>query len=280
MLKGNLIKIAIIDDDEDDYFIISNYIKDIQGANLRIEWVKDYQTAIDKIKAEACDIYFIDYRLGNKTGLNLLEETMAMGCDAPIVILTGKGNQAIDIATMESGATDYLIKAELNTEKLERCIRYSLDRAATLKKLKERENKYRNLFEGSKDAVFIADEELNLSEVNHTASLLFGLSKDDLVSRNLYDFIKNREERELITGSLERHNNITDMEIVVETRDQEVRSCLLSISFLKSTDHHWLVHGIIHDITNIKKAEDINLQAQKLAANERLMRILAHEIRK
>jgi signal transduction histidine kinase len=39
------------------------------------------------------------------------------------------------------------------------------------------------------------------------------------------------------------------------------------------------VHGIIHDITNIKKAEIANLQAQKLAANERLMRLLAHEIR-
>src|SRR6185369_1714596 len=40
-----------------------------------------------------------------------------------------------------------------------------------------------------------------------------------------------------------------------------------------------LLHGIVHDITNIKKAEQANLQAQKLAANERLVRILAHEIR-
>jgi signal transduction histidine kinase len=39
------------------------------------------------------------------------------------------------------------------------------------------------------------------------------------------------------------------------------------------------VHGIIHDITNIKQAEKINLQKEKLAANERLVRILAHEIR-
>src|SRR5690606_18544854 len=38
-------------------------------------------------------------------------------------------------------------------------------------------------------------------------------------------------------------------------------------------------HGIIHDITNIKKAEYANLQTEKLAANERLIRMLAHEIR-
>ena len=52
MLKGNLIKIAIVDDDEDDYFIITSYIQNIQGANLRVEWISDYQTAIEKIKAD------------------------------------------------------------------------------------------------------------------------------------------------------------------------------------------------------------------------------------
>jgi len=48
---------------------------------------------------------------------------------------------------------------------------------------------------------------------------------------------------------------------------------------LQETDLPPVVHGIIHDITNIKKAELSNLQAEKMAANERLIRILAHEIR-
>ncbi|TMI69895.1 MAG: response regulator [Bacteroidetes bacterium] len=157
MLKGNLIKIAIIDDDEDDFFIIADYIKSIQGANLNVEWLPDYPTAIDQIKARKYNIYFIDYRLGNETGLALLRDAISLGCEEPIVLLTGKGNRSIDIMAMQSGATDYLVKSELSTEKLERCIRYSLERATVLKELKTRENKYRNLFEGAKDAVVIAD---------------------------------------------------------------------------------------------------------------------------
>src|SRR5436190_14804225 len=100
MLKGNLIKIAIVDDDEDDYFIINSYIKNIQRTNLHVEWIDNYKTAIDKIKAEAYNIYFIDYRLGNETGLNLLQEAMRNGCEEPIVLLTGKGNREIDISSM------------------------------------------------------------------------------------------------------------------------------------------------------------------------------------
>ena len=279
MLKGNLIKIAIVDDDEDDYFIINSLIKSIEGANLHVEWISHYQAAIEKIKAEAYNIYFIDYRLGNQTGVNLLQEAIAMGCEEPIVLLTGKGNREIDIMAMQSGATDYLVKSELNTEKLERCIRYSLERAAVLKELKDRENKYRNLFEGSKDAVFIADAELNLSEVNDAASLLFGYKANDLINRNLCEFIGNDNQKQYILKCVGKGISITDMEMEIENRDREIKSCLFSVTFQKNPDNKWLLHGILHDITNLKRVELANLQTQKLAANERLMRIIAHEIR-
>ena len=146
MLKGNLIRIAIVDDDEDDFFIMKDYIGEIEGTNLVVEWISNYQAAVENIEAGAYNIYLVDYRLGNETGLELLQEVGAMQLDQPIVLLTGKGNKEIDIQAMQSGATDYLVKSELNTEKLERCIRYSLERAASRRQLKEREHKYSNLF--------------------------------------------------------------------------------------------------------------------------------------
>src|SRR5678810_273860 len=179
MLKGNQIRIGIIDDDEDDFFIIKDYLREIENVNFVIDWINSYKTAIDKIKAGAYHLYFLDYRLGNETGLELLQEALAIQCDRPIVLLTGKGNKDIDIKAMQSGATDYLIKSELNTEKLERCIRYSLDRADDLKELKAREKRYRNLFENSKDAIFIVDENLVFSEANQAASYLFSARVKD-----------------------------------------------------------------------------------------------------
>ena len=173
MLNSEEIRIAVIDDDEDDYFIISEYIRNIDGIKFTIDWFKDYSIAMEKIRAKSYDLYFVDYFLGSKTGLDLLKEAASLNVDKPIVLLTGFGSKAIDISAMEYGATDYLVKSELNTEKLERCIRYSLERSASLKEIKARENKYRNLFEGSKDAVFITDIKLVLKEVNEAASVLF-----------------------------------------------------------------------------------------------------------
>jgi PAS domain S-box-containing protein len=279
MLKGNQIRIGVIDDDEDDFFIIKDYIREIENVNFVIDWVNSYQAAIDKIKQGAYHLYFLDYRLGNETGLELLQEATAMQCDRPIVLLTGKGNRAIDIKAMQSGATDYLVKSELNSEKLERCIRYSLDRADSLRELKTRESKYRNLFKGSKDAVFISDKNLVFTECNEAASHLFGFGNGELLPSSLFEFLNDETQKEKLHDLLTKEENTSDIEIEIRDQQGEIKLCLLSVSFQLDSPPHHLIHGIIHDITNIKRAELANIQAQKLAANERLIRILAHEIR-
>jgi len=279
MLTQQQIKILIIDDDEDDYFIISDYLKEINGTKFITDWCNNYLSAVQEIRSGAHDIYFVDYKLGNKTGLDLLKESTHQQSDRPIILLTGKGNKAIDIEAMKNGATDYVIKSELNSEKLERCIRYSLDRAASLKAIKESENKYRNLFAGSKDSLFIADNNLSFKEVNGAACNLFECDYHELEKMSLYDFIPDASSRKNIKSILDGNHNVFELEIEIESKQKEKRVCILSVLLELNSGGHNLLHGIIHDITNIKKAEQINLQSAKLAANERLVRILAHEIR-
>ena len=280
MPNRTITKIAIIEDDEDDFDIIKDYINDIDGKNFVIDWLPDYNTALDAISNRAYHLYFVDYFLGHKTGLDLLEAASEAGCDEPIILLTGLGNKAIDIKAMESGATDYLVKADLSTEKLERCIRYALERSNILRELKTREAKYRNLFENSKDAVFITDDKLNFTEVNDAAVDLLGFSENELIGRNLSDFIAEHRLNGKLTALREPGKGIEEDEIKIINNSNETRDCLLSLASQKQADEETLLmHGIIHDITKIKKAELANLHAEKLAANERLIRMLAHEIR-
>jgi FixJ family two-component response regulator len=86
-------------------------------------------------------MYFVDYRLGAKTGLDFLRAAIERGVEEPIVLLTGKGNKEVDIEAMQMGATDYLVKTDLTVDKLERCIRYALERTTYLKALRANERK-------------------------------------------------------------------------------------------------------------------------------------------
>jgi len=273
------IKILIVDDDEDDFYIISDYIRGISPNRFVLHWCFNYFEALTHMKNHNYDLYFVDYRLGVKTGLDLLKEAISFHCDEPIVLLTGKGNYKVDMEAMQAGAVDYLIKTELTSEKLERCIRYSLERFASLKALKTNERKYRNMFERSKDAVFICNEECYFLDANTATTKLLGYSKEDLLKVSLCDLIVNQNQRDQYLSLLKEKGEVNDMEVELLTRQHTFITCILSASAETDTDGSPYVQGIIHDITNLKKAEKATLQAEKLAAAGRLVRTLAHEVR-
>jgi len=271
-------RVLIIDDDEDDFLITSDYIKSIDEGKFVIEWCYRYADALEKIARREYDIYFVDYRLGAKTGLDLLKDAIAMHCEEPIILLTGKGNRIVDKEAMEVGAFDYLIKAELTTDKIERCIRYALERADSLKALRANEQKYRSIFERSKDAVFITSRQLEFKDINLAMSELLGYTHEELLQYTLFDLIDGEGLREEIRKAIETNGEVNDMEIVIVDQFKEKKFCILSLSRQYDGGQDDL-QGIIHDITNLKRAEKITLQAEKLAAAGRLVRTLAHEVR-
>lgn len=97
-------------------------------TNFRLDWVPTYADALAAMKQCAHDVYLLDYRLGAETGLDLLREAMAGGCKAPMILLTGQGDEAVDMEAMRAGAADYLIKGEVDALLLDRSIRYALER--------------------------------------------------------------------------------------------------------------------------------------------------------
>ena len=223
-------------------------------------------------------LYFVDYRLGAQTGLQLIQESIEKNCEEPFILLTGIGNHAIDLMAMQSGAVDYLVKGELNKEKLERCIRYSLERASAIKALKTNERKFRNIFERSKDMIFIADENLCFIEMNNASIALLGYERSVLLSKSLYHFLANTDTV-FIKKQLSLLGEVSDKEVAIITNNDEKRYCLLTISRETDIKGDVYIQGMLHDISLLKKTEKDTLMLEKLNVAGRLVRIMAHEVR-
>jgi PAS domain S-box-containing protein len=222
-MKAPQVRILIIDDDEDDFFITSEYLKQIREYQLQLDWCYRFNDAIEHLRERRYDMYFVDYRLGARTGLDFLKEAVKLGCEEPIVLLTGKGNKDVDIEAMQMGATDYLIKTELNSDKLERCIRYSLERMAYLKALRANERKYRSIFQLSKDAVFIADSDLRYIDMNGATTALLGYDHEELRQRTVFDLMSDDTDRNLLQKQMREQGEVNDLEIEVLTKGGEKR---------------------------------------------------------
>lgn len=273
------LRVLVVEDDATDFFIICEHIKGIKNRSFTVDQCARYNDVMDIIDKKQYDIYFVDYRLGSKTGLDLIRYAIANNCEEPLILLTGKGNAMIDQEAMEIGAADYLIKSEINSESLERSIRYALSRSATLKALRLSEKNYRAIFERSQETIFVADANLKFKDINQAGSILFQSEIKILLQCRLFDFIKNANTIKKIERELDTTGEVIDMEIDIVNGSGESKNCILSISKVYNDFKEIDFHGIIHDITVWKKAEKASLQAEKLAATWRLARTLAHEVR-
>jgi signal transduction histidine kinase len=139
------IKVLLVEDDEDDYVLVSQLLSEIGRYQFQLKWVKNYNETLDEAFKGNHDVCLMDYRLAGDDGLTLLKELKDKLFQPPVIILTGYGDRDIDIEAMRLGAADYLEKFGLTPDKLERSIRYAIDRYITLRALIESEAKLRAL---------------------------------------------------------------------------------------------------------------------------------------
>lgn len=127
----------MIDDDKDDFMIVRDIIRDVIHHKYTIDWRASYEEGLKSIGEKNHDVYLIDYKLGAKTGLDLINRAIEIGCEAPLIILTGENNFEIDNQAMNAGAADYIVKGDISCQMLESSIRYAIANTKHKKEMHE-----------------------------------------------------------------------------------------------------------------------------------------------
>jgi len=99
-------KILIIDDDES----LCYGLKRSLGKYYEIFTAMDLEGAYALIKAESFNIIFLDYRLGEENGLDVLRSIREFTTDIPIVMLTAHGSTELILDAIRMGAVDFITK--------------------------------------------------------------------------------------------------------------------------------------------------------------------------
>ncbi|MES2829038.1 MAG: ATP-binding protein [Bacteroidota bacterium] len=273
-----LTKVLLIDDDEDDYFL-TKVVFD-QLPTYELSWVSNYNKGITAIRRNQFDVYLVDYRLDNTTGLDLLKEAINSGCKQPIIMLTGKGNSRIDQEAMEIGAADYLIKDQLGVSIVERSIRYAIRQASVLKELQYSEAKYRTIFEEANDPMIITDHTGKIIDMNPAGSRFFGYESNLILNKKSEFLFKSKEEATLFFSSLEEKGALHNFECLMLTKTGTEVSCNLSAFIytdMKSVSE--VFHIMIKDLSYRKSVERESVNLGKMSISEHIARGLGEEVR-
>ena len=127
-VDADRIRILVVADEEDDHLIIRDLLSKIGGQKFDLDWVDGYDAALAAFERNQYDIYLLYHHLGEHNGLRLLMQMNANGCKAPTILLAAQQDRELGVQAMKAGATDYLVKDQLDAALLERSIRYSIAR--------------------------------------------------------------------------------------------------------------------------------------------------------
>jgi PAS domain S-box-containing protein len=177
------LRVLLIDDEESFFLLLRRLLRKVPRKTFRTDWAANFAEGLAALRQNRHEVCLLDYRLGARTGLDLLRQAMAQGVRTPIIILTGSDDPKVDHQATDLGAADFLVKDQLEPVMLERVIRYSVQHAAALKALQKSHDRFRLLFERSLDAILISTDRGRLVEVNGAACQLLGLSREELLER-------------------------------------------------------------------------------------------------
>jgi two-component system cell cycle sensor histidine kinase/response regulator CckA len=282
------IRLLVVDDALEYARMVEDFLRSggaWHDATVRI--ATSYDEALRAFKEQPFDVAIFDYMLGARDGLSLLREVRQKGHETPIIVLTSRGAAEVAVEAMKTGAADYLNKANLTVETLERTIRHALALHAEERQrwhveaaLRASEERFRALVENSSDALFLIDGDGRITYLSPSSERHLGWMPDQTVGRSIFDFI-NPDDRDLLGTR------------IAETRGHRGRTFAAQLRF-HHADGSWrviellgvnrladpAVAGIVvnvRDITERRRLEEQLRQAQKMEAVGELAGGVAHD---
>lgn len=246
-METSRFKVLLIEDDEDDYIMVREMLSRQTAVEFDLEWVSSYDAALETIGCNHHDVHLLDYRLGDRNGLELLRDLRRRGCIVPIIFMTGQGDYDVDVEAMKAGVADYLIKDQINPLILERSIRYAIERNRTEQELRSlsaqllrvQEEERKRIARELHDSIGAALSAAKFSAENALALMEQGKAGTD-VMKGLVSIIQNAidESRRIMTDL--RPSVLDDLGIV--------------------TTIHWFCrqYGVIYSTIRIEKRIEVD----------------------
>lgn len=118
-------RILVVEDQDSDFLLIDRMLKKFPDSRFSVTRADDFCGALELLSKRQFDAALVDYHIGVRSGLDLIRKLGGLSSRTPMILLTGCGDERIDIEALNAGAADYLDKSGLSSSLLERSIRYA-----------------------------------------------------------------------------------------------------------------------------------------------------------
>ncbi|MEQ8995467.1 MAG: ATP-binding protein [Coleofasciculus sp. B1-GNL1-01] len=214
-------KILLIEDDQDDAFLLKRLLQKAQYLTVDIEQAETLQQAINYLRQQSYDIILLDLFLPETQGLDTFFSLSSHYPDIPIIVLSGLADQDIALAAVQAGAQDYLVKGQFDSHLLSRSIRYGIERQHLSLRLKQqnqelqaKEAQLRTIISQNADGMVMINPQGIVVFANPAAESLLGCPANQLNAAVLGFPFTHQETTELTIQQPSGDSVIVEMRLV------------------------------------------------------------------
>lgn len=276
-----LLNILVIEDSNADFLLSERHLKQ-NGLSVRCSRVDTLSGLKEAINGEKWDLVLADYNVPHldfQVSLDLMQAEMT---DVPIIMVTGSLGEEKAVELLKLGVRDFVLKGSLArlVPAIERSIRETSDlndKRAAEEELRECNRRFRMIYEHSIDAILLARTDGSIIAANPEACLVFGMTESGIISAGR-DGLVDTDDAQFI-ALLEERGRTGQFrgEITMKRGDGSRFPAETSSAVFTECDGIQKISMVIRDITERKRLEEQNRQAQKMGAVGLLAGGVAHD---
>lgn len=250
--------VLIVDDDPDQAEMVEEYLR-VTGS-FEVDIAGSIQELWKRLDTGSYDLILMDYILPDGTGLDALDGVSERGYPAPVVMVTGQGDERIAVQAIQRGAQDYLLKSGDYLLTLPALIRKTVRAYRLHQSVQESLDQIRyqaTLLNNVRDAIVVWDMEGRITYWNPAAVALFGWQVHERVGQLVAEVYLSAFTPPL---TIPREGDTSGQHIVRECQTKTGQTIWVSsrVAALRDVEANNRIIGymdVSHDITKRKEAE-------------------------
>ncbi|HEX2123127.1 MAG TPA: PAS domain S-box protein, partial [Thermoanaerobaculia bacterium] len=183
------VRVLLLEDTDIDANAIESAL---QQFRFDVRRARTLAEALVAVRSDEFDVILSDLGTPDSNGLDTLEALLRHAAPIPVVVMTGRGDEATALRAVAAGAQDYLLKGNTDAGTLVRSIRYAMERGRANEERNRSEARMRTILEGALDAVVSINQDGVIVWWNRRAEEIFGWPRADVVGRPLDLIIPER----------------------------------------------------------------------------------------
>jgi PAS domain S-box-containing protein len=266
------IHLLLVEQDSERAMLVRQAL-DHRMSRFQVSVVESGKACLAALRDDHCDLILLDYRVPPDGGLGILREIRQAGYQSPVILMTDQDDEGIIDAAIEAGAVDCIEIQSGDLAQLGSVVNKALRQHQLGISLVDSQNRYRTLFESSRDPIFLLDGQIRVVDLNASAEKLLGSPRTEIIGAHFFDWVRPEPAAQVASWQQElRSKGKAEITFSFTTRQDRHGWAELSADRVGQSrqQEHFLC--ILHNVTQSRQDQDIwnALNRASLAAHNQL----------